>query len=134
MLLPAAGPKGFGLAFMIELLCGGLSSGAVGEEVRPLYGDASKPYACAHFFLAIDAAHFLDLTQFKETVRVMVERVSNSPTAPGTDHVMSPGEPAWRTKTSKPGKCSVSGSAYDSLVKLTEELGLEKDVLLVTGS
>ena len=25
MLLPAAGPKGFGLAFVIDLLCGGLS-------------------------------------------------------------------------------------------------------------
>nr|MCU0890064.1 Ldh family oxidoreductase [Rubritepida sp.] len=28
MLLPAAGPKGFGLAMMIDLLCGGLSGGA----------------------------------------------------------------------------------------------------------
>src|SRR5262249_57921751 len=36
MLLPAAGPKGFGLAFVIDLLCGGLSDGAVGAEVRPL--------------------------------------------------------------------------------------------------
>src|SRR5262249_57797128 len=34
MLLPAAGPKGFGLAFAIDLLCGGLSDGAVGADVR----------------------------------------------------------------------------------------------------
>ena len=50
MLLPAAGPKGFGLAFVIDLLCGGLSDGAVGAEVRPLYGDPAEPYRCAHFF------------------------------------------------------------------------------------
>ena len=36
MLAPAAGPKGFGLAFVIDLLCGGLSEGAIGAEVRPL--------------------------------------------------------------------------------------------------
>jgi LDH2 family malate/lactate/ureidoglycolate dehydrogenase len=36
MLLPAGGAKGFGLAMMVDLLAGGLSSGAIGEEVRPL--------------------------------------------------------------------------------------------------
>src|SRR5262249_15699484 len=52
MLLPAAGPKGFGLAFVLDLLCGGLSEGAIGAEVRPLYGDAREPYRCSHLFLA----------------------------------------------------------------------------------
>ncbi len=42
MLAPAAGPKGFGLAFVIDLLCGGLSGGAIGAEVRPLYGDRGR--------------------------------------------------------------------------------------------
>ena len=50
MLLPAAGPKGFGLAFVIDLLCGGLSDGAIGAEVRPLYGDPTDPYRCAISF------------------------------------------------------------------------------------
>ena len=45
MLLPAAGPKGFGLAFVIDLLCGGLSDGAIGAEVRPLYGDQGHAVA-----------------------------------------------------------------------------------------
>src|SRR5262249_42751176 len=47
MLLPAAGPKGFVMAMMVDLLCGGLSSGAIGDEVRPLYGDPAVPYRCA---------------------------------------------------------------------------------------
>ena len=134
MLLPAAGPKGFGLAFMIELMCGGLSSGAMSEEVRPLYGDATEPYGCAHFFMAIDVAHFRDLSEFKETVQSMVQRVSTSPTAPGMEKVMSPGEPAWRTKMSRPGKCSVSISAHEYLINLSEELGLESDDLRATTS
>ena len=60
MLLPAAGPKGFGLAFVIDLLCGGLSGGAIGAEVRPLYGDPAEPYRCSQLFLAIDAGAFPD--------------------------------------------------------------------------
>src|ERR1700716_4243659 len=58
MLLPAAGPKGFGLAVAIDLLCGGLSGGAVGDQVAPLYGDPATPYRCSHLFLAIDPARF----------------------------------------------------------------------------
>src|SRR6185437_11461700 len=60
MLLPASGPKGFGLAFMIDLLCGVLSGGATGSAVQPLYGNASTPYDSSHLFIAIDIAHFGD--------------------------------------------------------------------------
>lgn len=129
MLLPAAGPKGFGLAFMIELLCGGLSSGGISDEVNPLYGNLTEPYGSSHLFLAIDPSRFLDLPNFKQTVNSLVQRVSNSPVAPGTDKVMSPGEPAWHTKLSRPGKCSVNIAAFDSLIKLAKEFGLEFDKL-----
>lgn len=74
MLLPAAGPKGFGLAVAIDLLCGGLSDGAIGDEVNPLYGDPAKPYRCSHLFIAIDPARFsADFTaragRFAEKIR-----------------------------------------------------------------
>ena len=65
MLLPSGGPKGFGLSFLIDLLCGLLSQGASGAQVRPLYGDFSVPYDCSHLFIAIDVAHFCDLDWFR---------------------------------------------------------------------
>ena len=68
MLLPAAGPKGFGLAFMIDLFCGGLSSGAIAGEVKPLYANAAEPYGCAHFFLGIDVQRFCDPARLKARV------------------------------------------------------------------
>src|SRR5438105_3877233 len=99
MLLPAAGPKGFGLAFVIDLLCGGLSDGAVGAEVRPLYGDPAEPYRCAHFFMAIHAAHFPAGERFAERVRDQALRVSRSKRGAGVERVSAPGELVWATRT-----------------------------------
>jgi LDH2 family malate/lactate/ureidoglycolate dehydrogenase len=46
LLLPASGPKGFGLAFLIDLLCGVLSGGATGSAVQPI--DALRLIAPVH--------------------------------------------------------------------------------------
>ncbi len=98
MLLPAAGPKGFGLAFMIDLLCGALSSGGWGAGVTPLFGDRSVPYDCAHFFLALNVASFRALGDFQAEVAAAAARVRASATAPGVERVYSPGELEWQRR------------------------------------
>src|SRR5436190_716635 len=94
MLLPAAGPKGFGLAFVIDLLCGGLSGGALGAEVRPLYGDAAEPYRCSHFFLAVHVGNFQPGDQFAGRVRDKAMRASRSKRPAGGGGVFGRGESA----------------------------------------
>jgi len=126
MLLPAAGPKGFGLAFMIDLICGALSSGAIGPEVNPLYGDPAEPYRCAHCFIAIHVDHFRTPSDFISTVDHAVERVRNSSPAPGVDQVMSPGEPAWRQKNSAPGRCRLDPAIVDKINQLAAELHVSR--------
>ena len=51
MLLPAAGAKGFGLAFMIDLLCGLLSGGSYCEGLASMF---SAPGASGGLLLAAD--------------------------------------------------------------------------------
>jgi len=87
MLLPAAGPKGFGLAVMVDLLCGGVSGGAMGSEVQPLYGPAERPYDCSHWFMAIDAG-----ATMAPRAAAMAERIRGSQRAPGVSTVYSPGD------------------------------------------
>src|SRR5207244_12198832 len=89
-LLPAAGPKGFGLAAAIDLLCGGLSGGAIGYEVAPLYGDPAKPYRCSHLFVAIDPARF-GVSDLPQRVDKFATRIRASKRAPGTERVYAPG-------------------------------------------
>ncbi len=123
MLSPAAGPKGFGLAFMIDLLCGGLSGGAVGAEVRPLYNNAATPYDCSHAFLAIDPAFFAD--DFAGRVADRANRVSASARAPGVERVYAPGELTWSTKQASRGVCRISVETADSLRAAAVSLGAD---------
>ena len=124
MLLPAAGPKGFGLAFVIDLLCGGLSDGAVGAEVRPLYGDPAEPYRCSHFFLAIDAGHFPAGERFAQRVRDQAIRVSGSKRGPGAERVHAPGELVWATRQASGGVCRLDLRTLGSLIKTATRVGL----------
>jgi LDH2 family malate/lactate/ureidoglycolate dehydrogenase len=124
MLLPAAGPKGFGLAFVIDLLCGGLSDGAVGADVRPLYGDPAEPYRCAHFFLAIHAGHFPVGERFAERVRDQAMRVSNSKRGAGVDRVYAPGELVWASRQASEGVCRLDAPTVRSLLDTAARVGL----------
>jgi LDH2 family malate/lactate/ureidoglycolate dehydrogenase len=124
MLLPAAGPKGFGLAFVIDLLCGGLSDGAIGAEVSPLYGDPAEPYRCAHFFLAIDAGHFPAGDRFAQRVHDQAARVSASKRGPGVDRVYAPGELVWATRQGSADVCRLDAQTVKSLVETATRVGL----------
>src|SRR5262249_8515300 len=104
MLLPSGGPKGFGLSFLIDLLCGLLSGGGSGAGVQPLYGDPAVPYDCSHLFIAIDIAHFGDPATIRAVAGAAAERVRSGKRAPGVSQLYAPGEPEWRRHESAAGQ------------------------------
>jgi LDH2 family malate/lactate/ureidoglycolate dehydrogenase len=130
MLLPAAGPKGFGLAFVVDMLCGGLSGGAVGAEVQPLYGDPAKPYQCSHLFLAIDTGHFPAGDDFAARTAAQTVRVSASKHAPGVERVYAPGELAFTTRQQSAGTCRLSPETARSLIEAAAKVGVVLDEML----
>jgi LDH2 family malate/lactate/ureidoglycolate dehydrogenase len=125
MLLPAAGPKGFGLAFLIDLLCGGLSAGGLGDGVRPLYGDLAEPYNCSHLFVAIDVGHFRDPGDFAALARDRAGRVSGSKRGPGVERVYAPGELAEATRLAAEGTVRLSRATASSLAAAARKLGVD---------
>ncbi|PZS22926.1 MAG: lactate dehydrogenase [Pseudonocardiales bacterium] len=92
MLLPIAGPKGYGLALMLDLLTGALSGGSSGAAVAGLYADTAIPNDCAHTFIAIDPGLFSDATEFGGRVEAVIAQVEASDLAPGTDRIYLPGQ------------------------------------------
>jgi LDH2 family malate/lactate/ureidoglycolate dehydrogenase len=124
MLLPAGGAKGFGLSFMIDLLCGLLSQGASGAAVRPLYGDFSVPYDCSHLFIAIDVAHFGDPVWFRTHAAAAAERIRSGKRAPGAAQVFTPGEPEWRRRQRAAGNVALDPPVIAMLRRYAGELGV----------
>ncbi len=129
MLLPAAGPKGFGLAFLLDLLAGGLSEGAIGPGVNGLYGDPAVPYGCAAFFLAINVGHFTDEAAFRDKTKAALDRASSSKTAPGVARVFAPGEMAADARAMAGGTCAVSSAALEALIEAGRTLNVDLSFL-----
>lgn len=124
MLLPAAGPKGFGLAVAIDLLCGALSGGGVASQVKPLYGNATQPYNCAHTFMAIDAARLNGGQGIAQQVDTLADAIRSSQKAPGVEQLYAPGDLERARREQSEGRCALSGELIENLNRYAAELGV----------
>ncbi len=122
MLLPSGGPKGFGLAFVIDLICGLLSGGASGSAVTPLYGNPAVPYDSSHLFIAIDVAHFADPATVRVAAAAAAERIRAGRRASGTAQLFAPGEPEWRKRQSAAGMVNLTPAVAKMLSGLAGDL------------
>lgn len=124
LMLPLGGYKGFGLALMIEILCGVLSGSSIGPHV---VDDGAKPYRAqdvGHFFIAIDIAHLLPLAEFQARMRQMVDEIHSCELAEGVSRLYVPGEIEMETaKRREVEGIPISGDLADDLVQLGLEVG-----------
>jgi len=91
-LLPIGGPKGYGLSLLFGLLAGTLNGAACGEDVIDFNADFKTVTNTGQFIVAIDLAAFGDVEGFKRRVDGVVRAIKASPTLPGFDEVLLPGE------------------------------------------
>ncbi len=129
MLLPSGGPKGFGLAFVLDLLCGLLSGGATGGAVKPLYGDPATPYDSSHLFMAIDVAHFADPASVRAAAAAAAEHIRSGQRAPGVSQLFAPGEPEWRKRQNAAGQIRLTPAVAEMLVRLAREMQVSTEPL-----
>lgn len=95
-LLPA-GPKGFGMVLMVELLSALLSGERDWQGERPADPTGRAAYY-AHTFIAISVAHFQDPAAFAASADRMIAALSGSRPARGFDAVRLPGGGAAATE------------------------------------
>jgi LDH2 family malate/lactate/ureidoglycolate dehydrogenase len=124
MLLPAGGAKGFALAVLADLITGGLAAGAIGDDVRPLYGDPKLPYRCSHFFMAIDIARFIPLDAFAATAEGFAAKVRGSRAVAGETAPRMPGDRAGAARAAHRERCPLQRSTVNSLTALAERLNV----------
>lgn len=91
-LLPIAGPKGYGLMMMVDVLSGVLLGLPFGKHVSSMYADLSKGRELGHLHILINPGHFTDPTIFKQNMSQMLDELTAIKPAPGVDRVYYPGE------------------------------------------
>jgi ureidoglycolate dehydrogenase (NAD+) len=89
---PMAGPKGYGLAVIFDILSGPLTGALFGKKLPLMYGDYDKHRELGHFIGAIRIENFVPVAEFKRNVGVMIDDIHATPPAPGFERVMVPGE------------------------------------------
>jgi ureidoglycolate dehydrogenase (NAD+) len=95
--LPVGGPKGSGLALMIECLTSLVLANPIVAEVLEDTAEGRRHRQNA-LALAIDVARFGDLASFRRQIDRLIAVLKGLPRAAGVDEILMPGERGRRTQ------------------------------------
>lgn len=91
VMLTMGGPKGSGLAIMMDVFSGVLSGSAFAGGVTGPY-DMSQPGDVGHFLVAIKPDLFMSMDEFKGRMTTLYHRVVSSKKIEGVERIYFPGE------------------------------------------
>lgn len=123
--VPFAGPKGSGLAMMVELLAGAMVAGATGAGIGDMYEDWTRPQRVAHLFLAMNPDAWLGSAAFLEHVSEFAAEVHALPPADGFDKVLLPGDVEEAALSrAREGGVLLTETVFADLNAIAEEMGV----------
>jgi ureidoglycolate dehydrogenase (NAD+) len=129
-LFPVGGPKGYGLAVMVDVLSALLSDGAIGSEIGSLYQDLERPNDISHFFMAIRIDAFMEPRIFKQSVDRYVRYVKNTPLAEGAKAIYLPGEIEMLNKEQNLQiGVLLPASVVEDVVKFARDADVDSDLI-----
>lgn len=120
MLLPMAGPKGFGLAFALEILSAVLTGASVGRQAGSMYNTWDRPEGLGHFFVAISIEAFGATSTFLDRMQQLVDQMRAAEPIRAGDRVYLPGELEFiREKHAREHGIELSAAQAAMLERLT---------------
>lgn len=91
-LLPVGGPKGYGLAMLVDVFSGILTGALFGPHIGDMYKEPGRPQDLGHFFIVIRPDMFVPAEEFRQRMDQMIQEVRSQPRAEGVDRIYMPGE------------------------------------------
>jgi LDH2 family malate/lactate/ureidoglycolate dehydrogenase len=121
--LPVGAHKGFGLAFMIDVIAGCLAGSGISPEipndlVRP------EPQRVGHAFFAVRMDALADRKAYARSLGRLAEAVHTAPRAEGTAPFLTPGEREQRTAAARSDSIPIDAGSLDRLTALGAEYGV----------
>jgi LDH2 family malate/lactate/ureidoglycolate dehydrogenase len=128
-LMPAGGPKGFGLAFAIDALVT-LSGAAPSPEVGALGGDPATPQRLGHLLMAIRVDVAGPADNYHASIRRLVDAIHEAGPLEEERPAMAPGEPELAHQEANRGLLDVSEHLLKSfrVVENTTGIGLPEPI------
>jgi LDH2 family malate/lactate/ureidoglycolate dehydrogenase len=124
-LLPIGGPKGYGLALIVDVLAGIMTGADFGRHV-PSTDELDSKVSAGFIVQAVDISAFVDPAEFEKNVQAMVADIRNSPRAKGVDRLYLPGEIEWiKTQERLKDGIAVPESLVQKLHQLADQLGVQ---------
>lgn len=121
-LMPIGGPKGYGLALVIDILAGLLSGSKYGPEVVTFH-QLMGPTGVGALTLVIDIERFMERNQFKALVQSYFASIKASKKAQGISRIYLPGEIEYeKEKQSMNEGIEVGEGAVKNLNSLLEKI------------
>ena len=116
-----SGHKGYGLSAMVDILCGGLSSGALGTDV---YGKKNAPAEVAHFVGAINPAAFLGLDDLQRNIDYYMQMLKNAAKAAGQTRIFVAGEKEYEAEERNRITVPLEPKVFTNLNRIGQEYDL----------
>ena len=110
VLTAMAGPKGYGIALVVEALAGVMSGSGVAGEVSSLHKNPSQGMNAGAFMVLVDPCAFLGEEEYRERMERLVSMVKSSKPQPGHS-IFMPGE----IERGKLERARAEGIAYDAV-------------------
>jgi ureidoglycolate dehydrogenase (NAD+) len=125
--MPLGGYKGYGLAVLVEVLCGVLAGAGVRTGVGELYGGRTTAQDTGHFHLAIDPERTVGRDRFAAVLDGLLAELRALPPAPGFDEVLVPGDPEDRARAERERSgIPIEPALWRTLCALGDELGVSR--------
>lgn len=114
------GHKGYGLAMMIELMCGPLNGNPYGPHIGPMYEQLDRPRELGAFFIVMDPARFAGGAALAAVAAGMAAELAAQPGSP-----RMPGDPELASQAQRQaGGIPVPPALKVEMVEWSARLGL----------
>lgn len=120
---PIYGYKGYGLAFMVDLLCGLMNGMTFGRHINSMYEDLEHPRKIGHFVMAIDPGRFAGAETLEKAVDALVADLRTQ------GEILYPGEPEERAQKERIASgIPIDQEALADMVAWSKKLGIAPPV------
>jgi LDH2 family malate/lactate/ureidoglycolate dehydrogenase len=127
--LPFGGPKGYGIALIIEILSGILSGADFGPYLHNMWTDFETPQNVGHVFHVIDISKFINPEIFYSSIATLKKDIKKLKKAESVSEVFLPGEiEHLKSEKAKEEGVDLSESTINDLMELSDKWGVAHDL------